>query len=67
MTGNLRPLKQIKAKCLDCCAYQKNEVKLCTSLKCPIWRLRFGKLNAKTLFFSNEQKKLGHLEHGDVS
>ena len=30
----------IKAKCLDCCCYQRNEVKLCTTVACPLWNYR---------------------------
>ena len=35
--------KAIRAKCLDCCAYQKEEVKLCTCCTCPLWPFRMGK------------------------
>lgn len=37
------PVKAIKAKCLDCCAYQPNEVKLCPVTDCPLYPFRFGK------------------------
>ena len=37
------PLKAIKAKCLDCCCGQANEVKLCTCKDCPLFEFRFGK------------------------
>ena len=37
------PLKRIRAKCLDCCCYQRNEVKLCPSTDCPLWIFRFGR------------------------
>lgn len=29
--------EKIKAKCLDCCAYQKEEVRQCTCEHCPLW------------------------------
>jgi hypothetical protein len=35
--------KAIRAKCLDCCCGQKEEVKLCTSNSCPLWPFRSGK------------------------
>ena len=35
--------KAIRAKCLDCCAFQKEEVKLCTDNNCPLWPFRMGK------------------------
>ena len=37
------PLKAIRAKCLDCCAGQPKEVKLCPIEECPIYPYRFGK------------------------
>ena len=30
----------IKAKCLDCCCWQKNEIKLCSVEQCPLWKYR---------------------------
>ena len=38
----LSPLKAIRAKCLDCCAEQPSEVRLCPSEKCPLWPYRMG-------------------------
>lgn len=35
--------KAIKAKCLDCCGFQKEEVKQCTCVVCPLWPFRLGK------------------------
>ena len=29
-----------KAKCLDCCGWQREEVALCTTLTCPLWKVR---------------------------
>jgi len=43
MSENRSPLKAIKAKCLDCCCGQQNEVKLCPSEKCPLHPFRLGK------------------------
>ena len=37
------PLKAIRAKCLDCCCGQANEVKLCPSAQCPLLAFRNGK------------------------
>lgn len=39
----MNPLKAIRAKCLDCCCSQINEVKLCPSQDCPLHPFRFGK------------------------
>lgn len=40
---NLTPLKAIRAKCLDCCCDQSNEVRLCPCKSCTLWPFRFGK------------------------
>ena len=32
----------IRAKCLDCCCGQSNEVRLCTCTDCPLYRYRLG-------------------------
>ena len=37
------PVKAIRAKCLDCCCGQANEVKLCPCPDCPLYPFRFGK------------------------
>ena len=34
--------KAIRLKCLECCCYQSNEVSLCPSKECPLWRYRMG-------------------------
>lgn len=38
----LRPLKAIRAKCLDCCCGQVSEVRQCVAKTCPLWALRTG-------------------------
>ena len=35
-------LRAIRARCLDCCAEQPNEVRLCTAVKCALWPYRMG-------------------------
>jgi len=37
------PLKAIRAKCLDCSAYNQSEVRKCTKKNCPLFKFRFGK------------------------
>lgn len=39
----LTPIKAIRAKCMDCCCYQRNEVAACPCTNCPLWPYRFGK------------------------
>lgn len=31
---------QVHAKCLDCCCYQRIDVKLCPATACPLWAIR---------------------------
>ena len=51
------PLKAIRAKCLDCCCDQRDEVKLCPATKCPLWEFRLGKNpNRKSRVMTAEQK-----------
>ena len=38
----MTPIKAIKAKCLDCCCNQPNEVKLCTAKDCALYPFRLG-------------------------
>lgn len=39
----LTPIKAIRAKCLDCCCGQANEVRLCPCEDCPLYPYRLGK------------------------
>jgi len=43
MTKLLTPIMSHRAKCLDCCLNQRNEVKHCGAVACPCWPYRFGK------------------------
>ena len=36
------PVKAIRAKCLDCCCAQVDEVRKCVSVDCPSWPFRMG-------------------------
>src|SRR5215472_7875577 len=36
------PLQALRARSLDCCAYQETEVALCPALQCPPWPYRMG-------------------------
>lgn len=45
--------KAIRLKCLDCCAFQSKEVKLCTSTNCPLWRYRMGKEERDELYIQS--------------
>lgn len=39
----LSPLKAVRKYCLWCCGEQPEEVKLCPSVDCPLYKLRFGR------------------------
>lgn len=39
----LTPIKAIRAKCLDCCCGHPSEVRICTTIKCPLYPYRMGK------------------------
>ena len=41
-TERLTRSKAIRAKCLDCCNGERQEVKLCQIKRCPLWIYRLG-------------------------
>lgn len=52
------PVKAIRAKCLDCCAGQIQEVALCPSERCALHPFRLGKNPYRQpRQLSEEQKK----------
>jgi hypothetical protein len=36
----MSPLQALRARCLDCCAFQPREVALCPAVDCPSWPFR---------------------------
>ena len=50
------PIKAIRAKCLDCCCDQREEVKLCPAKTCPLWRFRMGKNPNRSVNLTDEQR-----------
>lgn len=53
----LTPTKAIRAKCLDCCCGQKDEVKMCPAKECPLWPYRMGKNPNRSRTLTEEQRK----------
>ena len=51
------PIKAIKAKCLDCCCGQREEVKLCPVNTCPLWQFRLGKNPNRRRTLTDEQRQ----------
>lgn len=57
-TKVITPMKAIRAKCLDCCAGQYSEVKMCTCTTCPLYDFRLGKNpNRKPRNLTEEQRE----------
>ena len=54
---SITPIKAIKAKCLDCCCGQREEVKLCPVKDCPLWQFRLGKNPNRSRNMTDEQKR----------
>lgn len=50
-------LKVIREKCLDCCAGQHSEVRLCQISNCSLWPYRMGKNPFHRRKMTDEQKK----------
>lgn len=51
------PLKAIRAKCVECCGDSVQEVKYCTSKRCPLHEWRFGKNPYRKREMTEEQKQ----------
>ena len=53
-------LRAVRKKCLDCCCYQENEVKLCPSTNCTLFPFRLGRNphNKKKSSMTTEQKEV---------
>ncbi len=54
---NVTPMKAIRAKCLDCSCGSKNEVRLCSVQKCPLYAYRFGKRPKADTFIDQTAKQ----------
>ena len=58
MANLQNPVKAIRAKCLDCCCDQTEEVKNCPMDDCPLHPFRFGKNPYRTKReLTDEQKE----------
>lgn len=57
-TKVMTPMKAIRAKCMDCCAGQYSEVKMCPCTTCPLYDFRLGKNpNRKPRNLTEEQRE----------
>ena len=57
MAERLTRAQAIRLKCIDCCAGQKPEVRLCHIKECPLWRFRMGKEERDENFKPRPRKK----------
>lgn len=48
LAGTCSKRDAIKAKCLACCNYDRDEVRSCTVDICPLWRFRPYQARAKS-------------------
>ena len=51
-------LRVIRLKCLDCCCWQENEVKLCPADDCILWAFRMGKNPIKRVMTEEQRDVL---------
>lgn len=61
----LTPIKAIRAKCIDCCAGQPKEVRLCSIEKCPLYPYRMEhrpKDDNLTVEMENDEKSSGYVK-----
>jgi hypothetical protein len=56
-------LEVIRAKCMDCCAEQSDEVRKCVSVLCPNWPYRMGTNPLRTVNLTSEERER-RSEHG---
>ena len=62
----LTPLRAIRAKCLDCCTGDIQEVRLCPSKRCPLWGYRSGHCRKGTNIPLIELRNWKPLENGGI-
>lgn len=51
------PVKAIRDKCIDCMCGQTNEVKQCTTARCPLYPFRLGKNPYRTSRVITEEQR----------
>jgi len=51
--------KAIRYKCLECCCYNKSEVRMCPSTSCPLWRYRMGHEERDDLYLETHAQHRG--------
>lgn len=55
---NTSTMRAIRLKCMDCSAYQLNEINECNIVTCPLHPFRMGKNPFRKRELTNEQREL---------
>jgi len=50
-------LAVVRAKCLDCCGGQSDEVRKCISIRCALWPYRMGSNPFRTVNLTDEERE----------
>ena len=67
MPEHLTPVKRIRLKCLDCCCWQRAEVRLCPATHCALWPYRMGRRPAAEDAILGENLPASPLVHDEES
>ena len=62
----ITPIRAIRLKCLDCMLGSSNEVSLCPSRDCPLFRFRFGH-NPNIQLTDEERERRSRLARENLS
>lgn len=57
-TKNINAMQAIKAQCLECCNWQRQEVVECSSPLCSLWPFRLGKTGSKRVLTEDQRGAL---------
>lgn len=61
------PLRAIRAKCIDCCCGNTNEVRDCTITECPLYEFRNGHNPNRKGMGNKSPSQVGLLRNRGVS
>jgi hypothetical protein len=62
----MSPMAALRKRCLDCCAGNPHEVRLCAAVKCPSWPFRMGSSPWRTISEGRREagRRLAARRHG---
>lgn len=64
--AQMSPLSAIRKKCLDCCAEQVSEIRLCEAVKCALWPFRSGQHPYTAAKLKNGLQQVDYPESGAI-